>query len=152
MKTLILILSIIFNTSCSSDDEKSTAQSTPINFTEIGKGNLTGNGSEGITQSNLVITNENDWENLKIQMNSENNVTDNFTDTTIDFNSYQIIAIFSDIKGDTRYSISINEIIETSNSIDVYSELNNVGSGFTQIVQPFHIVKIPVKSKPIIFE
>ncbi len=150
MKTLILILSILVVTSCGSDDDNQTAQSTPITFTEIGKGSLYGNGSEGISQSNLVITNESDWQNLIDQMNSyNNNVSNLFSETNIDFQSYIVIAVFLEVNGFLQY-VEITNINEYDRNILVSK--TQIDTALSTISQPFHIVKIPITEKPIEFE
>ncbi len=150
MKTIILILSVFLATSCSNDDDNNvTAQSTPIAFTEIGKGALFGNGSEGIVESNMVIDNTTDWQNLMSQMNSVNNVTDEFSETNIDFNTYIVIAIFLEVKPN-GWQVEISSIIENVSSI-VVSTVEAEGINLA-VTQPFYIVKIPVTNKPIEFE
>ncbi len=148
MKTLIIILfSSFLALSCTHKDENNT-KSRSISFTEIGKGALYGSGSEGITQSNLVITNDTDWQNLMNQMNSVNNVSDNFTETNIDFTTYEVIAIFLDVKAN-GWEVSITNITEDNSNIYVDKiEKEYVNSVITQ---PFHIVKIPKSNKPVIF-
>lgn len=148
MKTIIIIFSLFLATSCSRDDN-ATTQSTPICFTEIGKGALFGNGSEDIVQSNMVIDNTIDWQNLINQMNSVNNVTNEFSETNIDFNAYIIIAIFLEIK-QHGWEVEISSIVENTNSILV-SKIETEAIN-TVITQPFHIVKIPITNKPIEFE
>lgn len=149
MKTIILILSLFLVTSCNSDDDNTTAQSTPINFTEIGKGALYGNGSEGIVQSNMVIDNTTDWQNLMTQMDSFSNVTAQFSATNIDFNTYTVIGVFLEVKP-SGWEVEISNIKEnTSNVMVSKTETEAVNSVITQ---PFHIVKIPVTNKPIEFE
>ncbi|MGB1393047.1 MAG: hypothetical protein ACPH4O_03945 [Flavobacteriaceae bacterium] len=149
MKTIIFILSIFLATSCSSDDNNQTSQSTTITFTEIGKGVLDGNGSEGIVQSNLVIANNTDWQNLMNQMNSVNNITDNFSETNIDFNTYQIIAIFKEVKP-TNWEVEISSIVENANNLSV--SVVETEYDFTVVTQPFHIIKISKTNKEIVFE
>ena len=149
MKTIILILSIFLATSCSGDDDNQTAQSTTVTFTEIGKGVLEGNGEEGIIQSNMVINNITDWQNLITQMNSFNNVTDNFSETNIDFSTHQIIAIFKEVKP-TNCEVEISSITENDNNLSV--SVVETEYDFTVVTQPFHIVKIPITDKPIEFE
>ena len=149
MKTIILILSVFLATSCSSDDDNQTAQSTPITFTEIGKGALFGNGTEGITQSNMVIDNSTDWQNLMTQMDSYSNVTTQFSETNIDFNTYTVIGIFLEVKP-SGWEVEISNIEENTTNIMVSkTETEAINSVITQ---PFHIVKIPVTNKPIEFE
>ena len=149
MKTLILILGIILTTSCSDDDDKSIKQNTFISFTEIGKGALFGNGAEGISQSNMVITNSGDWQNLMNQMNSVNMVTNEFSETNVDFSSYTVIAVFLEVKT-SGWEVEISSIEEETSNI-IVSKTENEADNFV-ITQPFHVVKIPVTSKPIIFE
>ncbi len=149
MKTKIyfsgfLIAFILFSCNKISNEEETNS----IPFTEIGKGALYGNGAEGIPQSNLVITNNTDWQNLMNQMNSVNNVTDNFTETNIDFSTYEIIAIFLDVKGN-GWEVSITDITEDNSNIYVYKSEKEYDNSV--ITQPFHIVKIPKSNKPVIF-
>ena len=147
MKSLALILSILFSlTSCSDDNNPKT---TSITFTEIGKGALYGNGSEGIVQSNMVISNTTDWQNLMNQMNSVNNVTDEFSETNIDFSTYKVIAIFLEVKPN-GWQVRISNIEENVSSIMV-STAETEGINLV-VTQPFYIVKIPVTNKPIEFE
>lgn len=150
MKTLIVILSLFLATSCSNDDDNNvTVQSTPITFTEIGKGALFGNGTEGIIQSNIVIDNTTDWQNLMTQMDSFSNVTTQFSQTTIDFNSYTLIVIFLEVKP-SGWEVEISNIEENATNIMVSkSETEAINSVITQ---PFHIVKIPITNKPIVFQ
>ena len=149
MKTIILILSLILAISCNSDDDNSQFQSTEITFTEIGKGNLDGNGSENVSQSTLLINNQTDWQNLIDQMNSVNNISNSFTETTIDFDSYSIVAIFLDIKP-TGWEVSITNITENETNISVSIQETEMDN--TVITQPFHIVKIPKTNKEIMIE
>ena len=43
------------------------------------------------------MSNTSDWNNLMTQMNSVNNVTDSFSETNIDFNQFEIIAVFDSV-------------------------------------------------------
>ena len=116
----------------------------------IGKGNLTG--SEGIPKQNLVITTETAWENLKTAMNSVNNVTDSFKEADIDFSKYQVIAIFDEIKIGECWTIDITDVTEDDDSITV--AYTNIGTevSTSDTTQPFHIVKIPISDKQIVFQ
>jgi len=147
MKTIILILSIFFATSCSNDDDIQADQSTPINFTEIGKGYT---GLNDNSSQNLFITTEAEWNNLLNYL--PNDVVDDFNETNVNFNEYNIIAIISQNQPDTGHSLCITNIEENDNTVFIFSEIQNSGSGFTAIVQPFHIVKMPKTDKTIEFE
>jgi UDP-N-acetylglucosamine transferase subunit ALG13 len=132
---------------CCSNDNDSIYQSTKIIFTEIGQGFTELN--DNLAQ-NLIITTETEWNILMDNLPSE--FVDNFNEININFNEFIIIAVITENQPNTGYSVSVNEIIENKNSINVFSEIQYTGSGYTRIVQPFHIVKIPSTSKEIVFE
>tara|TARA_B100000780_G_scaffold252496_1_gene199634 strand:+ start:296 stop:745 length:450 start_codon:yes stop_codon:yes gene_type:complete len=149
MKNMFLILSILLTIySCNKNDDN---QVFPQNkeFNVIYSGVLSGNGSEGIIQSNMVINNTTDWQNLIIQMNSFNNVSGNFSETDIDFDNYLIIAVFLEVKPN-GWEVQINNITENENSLVVSTNENEFDSSV--ITQPFSIVKIRRTEKTIEFE
>jgi hypothetical protein len=150
MKTRILLflLGIGLLNSCVNDDN-ADYQSTEINFTEIGKGALFGNGQEGISQSNLTISNTNEWQNLISQMNSVNNVSENFTETDINFNEFTVFAIFLEVKGH-GWEIGTENVIENENNISVTTLENKAINSV--MTQPLSIIKIPKTEKTIIVE
>lgn len=152
MKTKILrtlfLLSLLLTLNCENDDEN-TQTETAVKYSEIAKGALFGNGEEGIAKSNLVISVQTDWENLMNQMNSVNNVTDDFVETEIDFNNFEIIVVFLEVKGN-GWEIEISEI--TENESLIFVSTTEMEFATSVMNQPFHIVKIPVTEKTIIFE
>ena len=150
MKNLLLCFSLVLFFNCSNDNDNTPFAPTAIEFTEIDRGQLDGYGIEGITASNMVVTNSSDWQNLMNQMNIFNNHTDDFTETDIDFEEYIIIAIFLEVKI-SFWAVTITDIIEKEDSVIVTSIEDN-SSGSSVITQPFHIVKIPITEKPIEFE
>ena len=113
IRILLFLLGIGLFISCD-NDVNANYQSTEINFTEIGKGALFGNGQEGISQSNLTISNTTEWQNLISQMNSVNNTTNNFTETDINFNEFIVFAIFLEVKGQ-GWEIETENVIENQN-------------------------------------
>ncbi|WP_010135827.1 protease complex subunit PrcB family protein [Ochrovirga pacifica] len=150
MKNVLIILLSILVLSCSSDDDNSEIMN--IESTLIAKDNLYGNGAEGITKQNLIISNQTIWNDLIVQMNSVNNVSENFTETDIDFSEYTIIAIFDEIKGDGGHSLKLNILSNSENIIVKITDVVPEGNTTTVITQPFHIVKISNFDLPIIFE
>lgn len=150
MKTFILTLFSIFTLlSCNSDDDSFVPQN--IEQIMIGKGNLNG-GSENISQQNIVIYNQSDFDLLMNAMNMANNVTDSFTETTVDFDSYMIIAAFDQIRNNGGHSIDIISVIENEENITIDVEKLQNGGVSSVITQPFHIVKIQKSDKPIVFQ
>ena len=144
--TLILLMTLLLTAGgCTKEDHKDPQT---IRFTEIGKGYLSGNGDEGIEKSNLVIKTKTEWETLMQKMNTSGNVTDNFTETDIDFNTYMVIAVFLEVKS-SGWQVEITKI--TENRTNLVIDTNEIESINTVITQPFDIVKIVKTEKQIIF-
>ena len=144
MKKLFILLIVTLAIGCSEDIY-------PTGSSLIGKGSLFGNGSEGISKQNMVISDESSWHVLLEKLNSVNNVSESFTETTIDFSAYQLIAVFDEIRSTGGYSIDL-DILESSDKIQVnisYQIPEDLAT--TVITQPFHIVKIPLTSRAIEF-
>ena len=139
MKTLLLIFSSFIILSCTHNAQ----QSNSVSYTEIANGILPGAGAEGFSQSNRAITNTTDWHNLMDQMNSIHNITHTFTETNIDFNTYEVIAIFDEVRPIGDCTADITNIVETATEIRVTYHFSSP-NGFAPyvITQPFHIVKI----------
>jgi len=123
-----------------------------IETTLIAKDNLYGNGDEGITKENLVITDEASWNDLISKMDAVNNVSDSFAETDIDFDEFQIIAVFEDLKGSGGYEIELDIGSNSDNIVVTVNEIVPTGNVTTVITQPFHIVKIPVNNLSVIFQ
>ena len=150
MRTIVLIFSLfIVIGCCKNDGGVVNFESTEITPIEIGKDALYGVGEEGIPQSNLVITNGNDWQTLMNQMNSINNVTEGFSETDIDFDEYLVLAVFLGVKN-TGWEVEMNSVVENETVVDV--ETQEIEFDSAVMCQPFHIVKIPVTGKEIVFE
>jgi hypothetical protein len=139
--------------SCNKNDDENTSF-TPQNITPtmISKGVLRGNGAENISQQNIVITNQIQFSNLITSMNTVNNVSNSFTETTVDFNNFIIIASFDSIRPNEGYSTNITNITENVDNIVVTVTTSYTPVLTAVVTQPFHIVKIPKSTKPIIFQ
>ena len=147
MKLFALLLTVLLQ-GCSSDGNQ---EPRVIDAVLIGKGNLYGNGDENIPRQNVVIYNQADWNLLMQKMDTRNPVSNSFSETNIDFNAFQIIAVFDEIKGNGGHTIDITQIIENEATITVTLQNLNTGGGTSVMTQPFHIVKIPKSKKPVVF-
>lgn len=145
IRILLLLLGISFLDSCNRND--SALETKKVTFTEIGKGTLSG--SEEISKSNVKITNSTDWQNLISKMNTINNVSNRFTEININFDEFMIFAIFLDVKPN-GWEVEIRNVVENDKNI-IISKIET-GYNTTVITQPFHIIKIPKSTKPIIVE
>lgn len=149
MKKIILILSVILCSCGSNEDMQNTIQDTSIEFTTIGKGNLSG--SENIEKSNKVISNETEWNNLLSNIGN-NKVSNFFTETDVDFNEFQVLAVFDEVYGNAGHSIDITSVYEMEIGIGVKVEKLLPGNLHSTITQPFHIVKIKKTNSQIFFD
>ena len=112
----------------------------------VGSGPYSGNA----VTSNLVIQNNTQWVTLKNELTQ--NVTNQFTETNIDFNNFFLVAVIDNVRPDTGFVVNINSILEYENNIIVTVTSNNTGSGYQVLSRPFRIVKIPKSIKPISFQ
>jgi len=149
MKSLLMSLFVLITVSCSSDNSTATTFE-PQNITPalVGKGVLAN--TQSFTHENRVITTDAQWQEVLMQMReSREDITDIFAETAIDFSQYQIIASY--IIGSSGTTIDVTAVIENEDNITV--TLENLRKGVTQdVTHPFHIIKIPRSTKPIIFE
>ncbi|GGW67812.1 hypothetical protein DFQ11_10466 [Winogradskyella epiphytica] len=157
---LIILTLLIF--SCSPEDADLISESeTEAQFqnetlftvsTVISEDNLYGNGQEGINDHNYLITNDDKWVRLMHQLNTVNNVTSTFTETDIDFNEFQVIAVFDDIQESSGHHVNLEvDWNEDNITVNVIKQ-GPQGIASSVITQPFQIIKIPVSSLPIQFE
>ena len=131
-------------------------------FVLIGKSSLSG--CEGISQQDIVIKTQEEWEDFKTIMNTDYNQikssnykeTDSFSETEIDFDLYQIIAVIDEKRPDGCWGMEIKCITEDTYRIVVTIQVkSSVSKGFACVNmehQPYHIVKIPVSTKKIEFK
>ena len=151
MKTLklrsFLPLLVLFLWSCSEDED---IRPKPLQQFKIAQSFLASN--ELIPQQNLLITTSEDWEDLKHQMQQvRGNVLEDFTETSIDFEEFQVIAIFDKVRPHTGYYIEASRIEETGESLKISIETGNTEAGYTMLTQPFYILKIQKIDKEITF-
>lgn len=150
-KSLILfVFSLLLIISCSSDDTETT--STTIETTLIGKGNLYGSSSQGVDEQNLVINNQTDWDALITLLDAVNNTSDSFTETDIDFTTYTVLVAIDQVRGNGGHVLDIAVSANPENVVVTVTDLVPQGNATTVITQPYHIVKIPKTTLPIVFQ
>jgi len=152
MKTLILSFVLFISIGCNKNDDENSFEPQTIEPVLIGKGDLLTAFSSNPLQQNIIITNKTEWDNFIVGMNNPNNLSNNFTEINIDFNNFQIIAVFDNVKQTGGFSIDITNVVENPNNIVVTIKHLFTGGDNTIITQPYHIVKIPKTSKPIVFQ
>jgi len=142
---LTFILFLLLLSCCKKDQVQYPREITPV---LIGKGDLSGN--ENISQQNLVINTQTDFNVILNKM--QNYTLNSLTETNIDFNNYTVLAVFDTIKPTYGFYITISDIIENSDSIIVSLVKEGELTATLEVAQPFHIVKIPKTIKPISFQ
>ena len=150
MKSLLILFAGIILLIPACERQENTGKE--IEFCLIGQGDLTGNGAENIPKGNFVISQSASWTEWLEKMNTVNRVSDQFTETDIDFSRYVLLACFDEIKTTGGYKREITRIIETEDEIEVYVKTNFPGYAAPAVMtQPFIIVKIEKTPKPIVF-
>jgi len=124
----------------------------PEQYSVIAKGNLHGAGEEGFTKENMVITSQSEWESLRSQMDAVNNVSDNFSDSEIDFSRYRVIAIFDEVKSTGGHSLGVS--IQANSDTLIVDVIRKAPEGMatTVVTQPFYLIKIPKSDLQIEFK
>ena len=147
MKTIIFrFISFFMLLSCNNSDDSFSPQNiTPI---LIGKNSIS---NPSTPLQNSLITNQAQWDILLSTMNSVNNVSNNFTESSIDFNNFDIVAVFRNPISNSSSTVDITSIVETENQ-RVVTVQNLIDGVSADVAQPFHIVKIPKSTKPIVFQ
>jgi hypothetical protein len=152
-KSLVLIVLLcVFN--CKTNIEKTNNENVETKTMEsklVAKGNLYGSGKEGIDEQNMVITNQNDWDELITQMNLVNNVSDGFSETAIDFSQHTIIAVFDKVKGSGGHHLELAIISNPKNTIVNITHVTPKGNATSVMTQPYLILKIAKQNLPIKF-
>jgi hypothetical protein len=149
MNKFLGIFILLFALNCKSVENQAKMKNE--NVVLIGKGNLYGSGAEGIEQQNTVITSTEDWNNLLEKINSVNNVSQNFSETKIDFSKFTVIAVFEDVKSSGGYSLEL-DIQQYSETIKVnVIRKSPEGMATTVMAQPYYIVKVLKQDLPINF-
>ena len=146
---LIFFCSIFFILNSCSDNEQTAESKTPIMISQIGKGEMVG---KDIPQQNTLITNSTQWNNFLTILNNPNNISNGFTETNIDFNQFMVIAVIDQVYLNGGHSVDIITVDEDPQNIFVDVEKLLPGNLTAVVTQPYHIVKIPKSTKPVIFQ
>jgi hypothetical protein len=146
MQSFILIFISVFTLlSCSNDDDVTF---TPQNITPVLI--VKGNNGNTLPPQNIKVSDSDHWNNIMEGFSSQTVST--FTETEIDFIQFDVLVCIDEPRGHTGHSIEMVSIIENQEVIDVNIELTDTGTGFDVIIRPYHIVKIPKTTKPVVFE
>lgn len=160
MKNLFLFLFSFILLGCNNDDEPTPTPFVPVEITPtlISKYNIGVSSSIGISEQKTIYNESTNWNLLLNQIESyylplgEDYLAQHFLETIIDYTNYTVIAVFDQVYGNGGHSIDITNITEYENNIVVTVDNLQTGNSSSVITQPYHIVKIPKATKPIVFE
>ncbi|MDR0436766.1 MAG: protease complex subunit PrcB family protein [Bacteroidales bacterium] len=138
--TAILLILVVILVSCKKEEKC-------MSFVTIAQGSLNVDVEEVSLQQGIVIKTQKEWEDLETIMDG----MVNFSETEIDFDKYQIIAVFDKVRYSGIWSIDVISITEHSNKIVVKARAYSLSGSTspTVISRPYHIVKMPISSKEI---
>ena len=162
MKRISLFFLTLILVGCSKNEENAPPvvdNFEPINIvpTLISKRN-TISPSVNLEEQKTIYSQTSNWQALINQIDSFyqtggiNFTATYFTETNIDFQSFTVIAVFDQIYGNGGHSIDITNIVEYETNIVVTVQSLQTGNTSSVVTQPYHIVKIPITTKPIVFE
>ncbi|WJS95618.1 hypothetical protein NYQ10_03995 [Flavobacterium johnsoniae] len=148
MKQIFLFFILLFVfTSCESED----LPISEVQYSGIAKGDSFPY-DESTASTFLVIKNTKAWNNLMTEMSTSNDLVKNFSETNIDFNKYQIIAIIDKTQYNGGHSIDILKISQNHKTIIVKVEKLKTGDLTSRLSRPYEIVKIAKTDKRVVFE
>jgi len=137
--------------SCRQPDDDSSITSS-VEYSLISQDNLYGNGIEGIDPQHLIIDNDFNWLQLLSEMNSNSNVSDQFTEVEIDFSKYTVLAAFDEIRPNGGFTVDLKLSLREGKVMAKVVKNSPEGNATTVITQPYIIVKIEKPDLPIEFE
>ncbi|WP_026754102.1 protease complex subunit PrcB family protein [Sediminibacter sp. Hel_I_10] len=150
MKKMVVVLISMVLLQCKSNVNQSNINN--LDEMLIAKGNLYGAGAEGIKKQNEIITNTEEWSSLMSKMDTVNKVSEEFSETDIDFSEYSIIAVFDEVRNSGGHGLDL-EIIRNSEDIVIEVIYDGPEGNATMVMtQPFYIAKIKKQDLPITFK
>ncbi|MDR1370478.1 MAG: protease complex subunit PrcB family protein [Dysgonamonadaceae bacterium] len=145
IKFILFLLSVIFF-GC---DKEESGPFVPI---DISKGRSNDIGIIEFRNKMMVITTQQEWEELKSQLRKHRINDDNIAVAQPDFSIEQIVVVFGEIYDNGGWTIDITDVKEYADSIVVFVQNLNKGNSTSVVTQPYHLVKIPVSDKKVTFQ
>lgn len=138
---------------CQNDDGGGNNEPVAVEFTAVKQGDLSG---EPLEAANFVINTNQEWNAFKAVANSAYGIDgyDVFEDVSVDFDQYTVLAVLDQWWGSGGYSIQITSVIDNGDEIHVGVDFASVDEGNATSVhcQPYHVIKIPKTTLPVVFE
>ena len=152
--SIFLLIGLFVSVGCNKPKDKEY----PISITPIlvAKGHAGWSLWDVVPQQNLIIKTFTEWDNFLsnniCEELREYVISHDFVDTTINFSTYQVIAVIDKMRH-PGWTIDITDVTEYVDKLIVtYTHLDTNRSHLTIAHQPYHIVKIPKSNKTVIFD
>ena len=150
MKNLVLTLTIISFIMLSCNRQQIDSPVYPVNVdADTLSADYLDNGF--VQEGGRVITNNTDWNNLLSEMSNGIVIQYAFTQTSVDFNRYEVIAVFDSIFHSGGEHLHISSIVENANDISLTVDHLDYSYDYGLVRQPYIVVKIPASNKPVVF-
>lgn len=145
-KGFLIVLVLIIFSSCSEDK---IPDRNEIHFERIAQHFLST--GEELSEQQLVIRDQESWEDFLSQMDSVNDQTKYFNRTEFDFSGEILLVVIDKFRPNGGHSIEITKLLEANNQISAIVEKPQNGNATTMVMQPYHIISIEKTSKKIGF-
>jgi len=154
-KLFFTFYSVLTLISCSKTEETLVPDNfTPITIVPevIKKGNFLG-GDVIFPQQNTIISDTAGWNSIIVTLNNyQNKIEDINVNSSPNFNDYTYIAFFDSVKYDGIHAIGTSNITENATNIVITISYTVTTPNVQSVTQPYHVIKIPKSTKPIIFQ
>lgn len=159
MKVFFYFLTVMLLFSCEKevkevpDQHVQAPKSDVLEFTVISEGLVPGSGAEGFVQQGILVQSQGHYDTLLARMSTYYNLKATISDTILDFNHFQVIAVFSNVKSTAGHAIEVREIKDNISDIVVYvkEESGNAGADASVMTQPYQLVKMLKSEKEVSF-
>lgn len=120
-----------------------------VEYNDLGRGELFGNGSEGIEQGHVLLKNEDDWLAMRMKMDRIN-MSSNKIETSLDYDTDNMFIYFDKVRSTGGYVLSVTEVGKTSDSLYVSVLIRKPdGPAATVLTQPFVAISYPKSDLPV---
>lgn len=148
MKTFFLSMVLLLTISCSKSDSVSSFSPQSITPVLISKG-VVFNGNYNPTYHNRVFYTQTEWTDF---INNTWGATNAPTTAVVDFTLFEVIASFDQPRTTGGFDINIISAVENQDNIVIQVSRTGSGDATQMPTRPYHFVKIPKSTKPVVFQ
>lgn len=119
----------------------------------ISQGALFCNEEVIVPSGGIVISTNDEWQDLLKQMNSVNDASNGFNQPPVNFDEEMVIGYFDEIRGSLNTTVQIESITEKLSGLIVnyYVTTNNADPAAEVMNQPYMLVRMRKRNKTVTF-